>query len=133
MSRENVKTLERGYAWFSEHGRFPGHLATPDFIWDMSHFHGWPEQQIYEGIDGANEFLASWVSAWTDWRIEVEAMRDAGAKVVTVLRQGGVSKVSGMQTEMSFAMTWSFRDGLEARMDMYSDPREALEAAGLEP
>jgi hypothetical protein len=34
---------------------------------------------------------------------------------------------------MSFAMTWSFRDGLEARMDMYSDPREALEAAGLEP
>jgi hypothetical protein len=27
---------------------------------------------------------------------------------------------------------WTFRDGKEARMDMYSDPREALESVGLE-
>lgn len=132
MSQENVETLEEGFAWFAEHARFPGHLAASDFVWDMSHFRGWPEQQLYEGIDGANEFLASWGNSWADWRVDLESMHDAGEKVVTVLRQVGRSKVSGMQTEMSFAMVWSFRDGLETRMEMYSDPREALEAAGLD-
>jgi ketosteroid isomerase-like protein len=131
-TRENVATLEEGYEWFRDHGRFPGRLATPDFIWDMSHFQGWPEQQVYEGIEGANDFIATWGEAWDDWRIEVEAMHEAGEKVVTLLRQGGRSKVSGMRAEMSFAMVWSFRDGLEARMDMYSDTREALRAVGLE-
>jgi ketosteroid isomerase-like protein len=132
MSAENMETLEEGYAWFSKHGRFPGHLATPDFTWDMSHFHGWPEQQVYDGMDGANEFLAAWGATWDDWRVEVEAMHEVGEQVVTILRQGGRSKASGMRAEMSFAMVWSFRDGKEARMEMYSDPQEALRAAGLE-
>jgi ketosteroid isomerase-like protein len=32
---------------------------------------------------------------------------------------------------MSFAQVWTVRDGRQARMDMYSDRAEALEAAGL--
>src|SRR5947209_4132180 len=132
MSQENVETLREGFAWFRENGRFPAHLATADFVWDMSHFEGWPEEQVYEGMKGADEFLAGWGSAWDDWRVDVEAMHDAGDKVVTILRQGGRSKASGMRAEMSFAMVWSFRDGKEARMEMYSDPREALKAVGLE-
>jgi ketosteroid isomerase-like protein len=36
-----------------------------------------------------------------------------------------------MPIEMSFAQVWTLRDGKEARMDMYSDVAEALEAAGV--
>jgi ketosteroid isomerase-like protein len=32
---------------------------------------------------------------------------------------------------MLFAQVWTIRDGKEARMDMYSDQAEALEATGL--
>jgi ketosteroid isomerase-like protein len=32
---------------------------------------------------------------------------------------------------MRFAQVWTFRDGLIARMEMYSERAEALEAAGL--
>jgi ketosteroid isomerase-like protein len=32
---------------------------------------------------------------------------------------------------MHFAHVWTFRDGLIARMEMYADRSEALEAAGL--
>jgi ketosteroid isomerase-like protein len=32
---------------------------------------------------------------------------------------------------MSFAMVWTLRDGKHARMEMYSDPGEALKAVGL--
>jgi ketosteroid isomerase-like protein len=32
---------------------------------------------------------------------------------------------------MRFAQVWTFRDGLIARMEMYSDQAEALEAVAL--
>jgi len=132
VSRENLETLRTGYDWFRDHGCFPDHLATPDFVWDMSHFHGWPEQQVYEGMKGANEFLAAWGGSWDDWVVEVQEMHDVDERVVSIVRQRGRSKLSGMLSEMSFAMVWTFRDGLESRMDMYSDPREALRALGVE-
>jgi DNA phosphorothioation-dependent restriction protein DptG len=97
----------------------------------MSHFHGWPEQQVYEGAEGADEFLSSWGSTWDQWELDVEEMYDVGDKVVAIVHQHGRSKLSGMLSEMSLAMVWSFRDGKEARMEMYSDPQEALQAVGL--
>jgi hypothetical protein len=33
---------------------------------------------------------------------------------------------------MLIAMLWTFRDGKEARMEMHSDPAEALKAVGPE-
>ena len=36
-----------------------------------------------------------------------------------------------MSVEMSFAEVWTLRDGKQARMEMYSDPQEALKAVGL--
>ena len=41
MSQENVDTLLGGYEWFRVNGRFPAHLVTHDFVWDMSHFVGY--------------------------------------------------------------------------------------------
>ena len=38
----------------------------------------------------------------------------------------------GVLVEMSFAQVWTIRDGKQARMEMYSDRREALVAVGLE-
>jgi ketosteroid isomerase-like protein len=97
----------------------------------MSTFRGWPEQQTYEGIEGARGFLKNWVDAWEDWELEVEALHDAGEKVVAVLRQRGRSKATGMPVDMRFAQVWTVRDSMRTRMDMYSDPDEALAAAGL--
>lgn len=131
MSRENMETLRGGFEWFRKNGRFPAHLATPDFIWDMSHFHGWPDQAVYEGLQGVDDFFAEWGGAWDDWTIDIEATHDAGDKVVAILRQRGRSKMSGVLTEMSMAMVWTFRDGKETRADVYSDLREALQAVGL--
>ena len=97
----------------------------------MSNFHGWPEQQVYEGAEGARTFLAAWTAVWDEWALEIDAVHDAGDKVVVRLRQRGRSKAAGMPVEMSFAQVWTLCDGKGARMDMYSDPDEALEAVGL--
>ena len=131
MSEENVELVRRGYEQFAATGRFVADIASPGFVWDMSNFHGWPEQQTYEGAAGVESFLDNWVSAWDDWELEVDALHDAGDKVVVLVRQRGRSKAAGMPVEMSFAQVWTLRDGKQTRMDMYSDLDEALEAAGL--
>jgi ketosteroid isomerase-like protein len=131
MSQANVEIVRDGYERFRATGEFADEIATEDFAWDMSNFHGWPEQQIYEGAAGARTFLREWTDAWEDWELEIDALHDAGDSVVALLRQRGRSKAAGMPVEMSFAQVWTLRDGKEARMEMYSDPAEALEAAGL--
>lgn len=131
MSRENVEIVRAGYARFMSTGEFDPGIVTPDFVWDMSNYRGWPEQQVYEGAEGARTFLDEWTGAWDDWEMEVDALHDAGDKVVAIVRQRGRSKGVGMPVEMSFAQVWTLRDGKQARMDVYSDPDEALEAAGM--
>jgi ketosteroid isomerase-like protein len=131
MSQENVEIVRVGYERFAATGEFVADLATDDFVWDMSNFHGWPEQQVYEGVDGTGAFLSEWMDAWEDWELELEALHDAGDRVVALVHQRGRSKEGGMPVEMSFAQVFTFRDGKQARMEMYSDRNEALEAAGL--
>jgi ketosteroid isomerase-like protein len=131
MSHENVEIVRTGYQRYLATGQFTDEIVTADFVWDMSNFHDWPEQQVYEGAAGARAFLRAWTDAWEDWVLEVDALHDAGERVVALMHQHARSKAAGMPVEMSFAMVWTLRGGKEARMDMYSDPDEALEAVGL--
>jgi ketosteroid isomerase-like protein len=95
----------------------------------MSKFEGWPEQQTYEGLEGARRFLREWVGAWDDWQLIVDSYRGIGDKVVTILRQRGRSKVTGLEVNMTFAQLFTVRDGKQTYMEMYADPDEALKAA----
>jgi ketosteroid isomerase-like protein len=133
MSRENVELVRRAYDYFRSTGAPAAHEMSPDFVWDMSTFAGWPEKQVYEGPDGALEFLTAWVSAWEDWELETLEFVDAGERVVAIQRQRGKAKESGITVDMVFAQVWTARDGRLVRMEMYADPAEALEAVGHEP
>jgi len=130
-SQENLEALQRGYAHFIETGDFLEDLIHPDFVWDMSTFRGWPERQTYPGIDGARQFMADWLAAWEDWRLEVEEFLAGEDAVVAVVHQRGQSKATGLVADMNFAMVWTFRDGKQVRMNMYASPDEALEATGV--
>ena len=132
MSQENVEIVRRGYEHFLATGDFLAEIIHADFVWDMSTFRGWPERQSYPGIDGAREFIADWVEAWDDWQIEVEDHIDAGEdRVVTIIRQQGRSKATGVPVDMHFGQVWTIRDGQQHRAEIYASPEEALEAAGL--
>ena len=131
MSQENVDIVTRSFEHFRATGEPLQDLIAPDFVWDMSTFAGWPEQPRYEGSAGAREFMRDWGAAFDDWQLEVESVPDAGEKVVCVVRQRGRAKVTGMPLDMLFAQVFTVRDGRQVRMEMYSDPAEALAAAGL--
>jgi ketosteroid isomerase-like protein len=131
MSQENVEIVRRRYEHLAATGDPITETIALDFVWDMSKFRGWPEQQTYEGVEEARRFLRDWLEAWDDWEVEVQELYDAGDKVVAVMRQSGRSKTSGLPVDMSFGQVWTIRDGKLARMEMYADPVEALEAVGL--
>jgi ketosteroid isomerase-like protein len=131
MSAENVDVVRRGYEEFAETGQASEDRIAPDFVWDMSTFGNWPEQQRYEGIEGARQFISDWTSAWEDWRLEVLDLVDAGDEVVAILHQSGRSKTTGLPVDMDFAQVWTVEDGKQTYMRMYADPEEALRAAGL--
>jgi ketosteroid isomerase-like protein len=132
VSEDNVEAVRRGIERVGETGQFPADAVWPDFVWDMSNYAGWTEQPIYTGAEGTQRFLDDWTGAWDDWELEIEELHDVGDKVVAILRQRGRSKMSGMVVEGSMGQVWTVREGKGTRMDMYSDPQEALKAAGLE-
>jgi len=99
MSQENVEVIRRGY----EHWAATGELLAPtDLVWDVSNL-GWPDQQIYLGREGADQFNTEWAGAWDDWEMEVEDYVDAGERVVVIVNQRGLSKGTGIPVEMRFA------------------------------
>jgi len=133
VSEENVEIVRRAYEHRRATGDFLEEIVAPEFVWDMSHFRGWPEQQTYEGIEEARKFLREWTAAFDGWHIEVEAIRAAGEDtVVGIIRQRGRSKSTGVPVDMRLAQVFTIRDGMEVRMEMYADPAEAFKAVGLE-
>lgn len=131
MSQENLAIVMRSYEDYRVTGAFREEFSHPDFVWDMSNYTGWPEQQTYDGIEGAAAFMAEWIEAWEDWEWEVRALHDIDDKVVAVMHQSGRSKSTGVRAEMDFAQVFTLKDGKLLRMQMYADPDEALEAVGL--
>jgi ketosteroid isomerase-like protein len=133
VSQENVEIVRRLYEHRQATGEFLEESVSSELVWDMSKFGGWPEQPVYEGIEEARRFLREWTAEFDDWAIEVEAIHDGGGEtVVGVLRQRARSKSSGLPVDMLLAQVFTIRDGKEVRMEMYSDPAEALKAVGLE-
>jgi len=131
MSAENVEIVRSGYEHVIATGELLEEIGHPDFVWDMSTFGNWPEQQTYEGVEGARRFMADWTSAWEDWRLEVRELIDAGDNVLAIVHQSGRSKATGLEVDMDFAQVWTLKDGKQTRMRMYADPDEALRAVGL--
>jgi ketosteroid isomerase-like protein len=131
VSPDNLEIQRRGYEHFAATGDPLEEIVDPEFIWDMSTFGTWPERQTYEGVEGMREFLTTWVDAWEDWELEVEELHPAGDKVVAIVRQRGRAKATGLPVNMHFGQVWTYRDGKQLRMEMYSTPEEALRATGI--
>ena len=128
----NVDIVRSGFDHFATTGDMRADVVSPKFVWDMSHYSGWPEEQTYDGIEGARTFLRRWTGSWDNWELELVSLHDAGNQLVAITRQSGRSKATGLRVGGNMAMVWTLRDGKETRMEMYSDPGEAMRAVGLQ-
>jgi len=75
--------------------------------------------------------MRDWLEAWDDREVAVESLHDGGDKVVAIVCRRGTSKATGLAVDMTFAQVFTLRDGKQARMEMYAEPPEGLDAGGL--
>ena len=64
---------------------------TPDFVWDMSQFEGWPEEPMYHGPEGTRAFLRAWTEPWEDWQLQLESVHGKIGFHPELMRDLGIS------------------------------------------
>jgi ketosteroid isomerase-like protein len=76
--------------------------------------------------------VQDWLDTFDNFRAEPVELIDAGEdQVVAVLRLGGRAKLSGVETQLTYAVVYTIRDGKIARGREYAARDDAVEAAGL--
>lgn len=90
------------------------------------------EGTTYRGREGARRFWEDLHADWEDLELPVEELRDLGDRVLTLGRFTARGRASGVDLDVPIGQIWKLRDGEVVWMKAFSDPAEALRAAGLE-
>ena len=82
--------------------------------------------------DALRAYVEDWFDTFDDLSVEASELTEAGKDdVIAVVRVRGTAKLSGVETELAFAIIYTIRDAKIAQAREYWTRDEALEAAGL--
>jgi ketosteroid isomerase-like protein len=84
----------------------------------------------FVGHDGVRRWMNEWVGS-LGVRAEIEAILEAGDRVVVIAVAAGAGDASGTPVELRGGQVYSFRGRQISAVDNYYDAKQALEAAGL--
>jgi hypothetical protein len=131
MAQENVEIVERVLAEFIATDQLSDEVAA-DLIWDVSTFRGWPEQPIFRGFGGFEEFLSAWRAPYEDWSLEVEQILEAGDdRVVAILMQRGRLRGTDTDVSLRYGLVYTLANDQVQGAQVYMTPEETLAAVGL--
>jgi len=65
------------------------------------------------------------------WSASPESIREAGERVVVIVRTVGVGGANGAFASLRWGQVYAFRDGKVSAVEDYFEAEQALEAAGL--
>ena len=132
MSEENIKTVRDAAAAFNR-----GDLDALFEYWADDIDYRAAEGALddhgpIQGKDALRAFMQDWLDMFDEFKSEPIELIDAGGdKVIAVVRISGRAKLSGVETDLTYAAVYTIRDGKIARGREYMTRAEALEAAGL--
>jgi ketosteroid isomerase-like protein len=104
-------------------------LNHPDVELDWSASRGL-EARTYEGVEEVMRFYQSFLGAFEDVKIEADRFIESGDSVI-VPNTAQIQGRDGILTTARSAFVFTVRGGRVARIRLYQEVREALEAAGL--
>jgi ketosteroid isomerase-like protein len=132
MSQENVEIVRKLLTEFATTHKAVARLTTPDSVWDMGTFRGWPDVPEYVGPNGFDEFFAKWTDPYEDWDMDLDDLRDAGNdRVLAIVTQRGRLRETDDWVELRFGLIITLTAGLVSHTEAFATRAEALEAAGL--
>ena len=123
MSEENVEVVKR------IHTRWASGEPARDLIDEEIEYVN-PPYAVESGVKRGRRTLGAIREVYPDFRFEPELYRDAGDDVVVLGVARGTS-ASGVEAQWRQGYVWTVRGGRAVRFRWFSDPEEALEAAGL--
>ncbi len=129
MSEENVETM-RAILDRTAQGDFSRWLddVTDDFVFVTSP--DVPDAGTYQE-EAAREWVTAWVESFVGHTIEGSDFIDAGDKVFYEIFQRGRPPGSKVAVEGRWWVVNTFREGAIARVEVFDERDQALEAAGL--
>ena len=101
------------------------HLIAPDLEYVN------PPYAVESGTRRSRSMLAKVREVYPDFRLEPERFVDAGEDVVVIGTARGTA-ARGVEAQWRQGYVWTVRDGRAIRFRWFNDPKEALEAVGLE-
>lgn len=123
MSQENVDLVRRIY------GRWDAGESARELIADDMEYVN-PSYAVESGVKRGRRTLAAIRDVYPDFRFEPEEYRDTGDDVVVIGMARGTA-ASGVRAQWRQGYVWTVREGRAVRFQWFSDPSEALQAAGL--
>ena len=130
--REKLEFFERALAAWNK-GEIDEVLAesTEDFEWDLSRSDIPGLQRIYRGREEYLEFAQSWREAMGATQVEIEEARELDdGRLYVQLLQTATGELSGVPVDIHYVQSF---DGSRAnRGEVFTDPRKARAAAGLD-
>ena len=132
MSQDNVKTVRDAAAAFNRGDLDTWFEYLADDI-DYRAAEGAPDDHgPIHGKDALRAYVQDWLDMFDDFKSEPLELIDAGEdQVIAVLRGSGRAKLSGVETDVTYAVVYTIRDGKIARGREYWTKEQTLEAAGL--
>jgi ketosteroid isomerase-like protein len=130
MSQENVDTaLAAVDAW--NRGDREAWLGLWDEDAEFYPLRAQLEGQSYRGREGLDRFLSEMAEEWEDVRFEIDETRDAGEQVVGIGRFRARGRASGVDLNVPLGVLTRVRRKRIIYTRFFSEPSDALEAAGL--
>jgi ketosteroid isomerase-like protein len=132
MSQQNVEELRDSWRAFAERGlEAAAEFWHPDISWRP--IEGAPDDvgEIH-GTDAGRRYVQDWLDTFANVTIVAEELIDVGDdRVVAVQHMTGRARLSGVETELRYAVVYTLRDGKIVCGREYRDRAQALEAVGL--
>jgi ketosteroid isomerase-like protein len=130
MSQENVERTRRAFEAIARGDfAFVQELMAPEVV--IVQPPEVPDAKTYEGRDAVMRSWEDWPMQWDDFRMELLDVIDVDDDtVISVTRQRGRGRDSGIEMEFDVYFVGHARDGLTTRMEMFFNREQALDAAG---
>jgi ketosteroid isomerase-like protein len=129
VSQENVEIVRAAFdAVFNRRDMPPLLAESPRYEVDLSRSVA-PWRGVYTA-DEARRAFDEFAGPWESQRYEPDEFIEAGEHVVTPFTSYHRSR-EGIEVRARAAFVWTIRDGSIARLCLYQERQEALEAVGL--
>jgi ketosteroid isomerase-like protein len=130
MSRENVEIVRAAVdAW--NRGDREAWMALWDEEAEFYPLRAQLEGEVYRGHEGLERFLSEMAEDWEAVRFEIEEIRDAREDVVGIGRFRARGRASGVDLNVPLGAFTRVRRGKIVYTRFFSEPADALEAAGM--